>query len=61
MQYIKEDIENMLREHKQNEGQLFEIELKIDEFQNRLDYAGTVHEDTESEVIENMQLKRTAI
>lgn len=61
MQYIKEDIENMLREYKQNEGQLFEIELKIDEFQNRLDYAGTVHEDTESEVIENMQLKRTAI
>ncbi|MCI8362256.1 MAG: hypothetical protein HFJ41_03860 [Clostridia bacterium] len=56
MQYIKEDIENMLKEHKQNEGKLFEIELKIDEYQNRLDYAGTVYEDTEKEVIENMQL-----
>lgn len=56
MQYIKEDIENMLKEHKENEGKLFEIELKIDEYQNRLDYAGTVYEDTDKEVIENMQL-----
>ncbi len=56
MQYIKEDIENMLKEHKENEGKLFEVELKIDEYQNRLDYAGTVYEDTDKEVIENMQL-----
>lgn len=56
MQYIKEDIENMLKEHKENEGKLFEIEIKIDEYQNRLDYAGTVYEDTDKEVIENMQL-----
>lgn len=56
MQYIKEDIEKMLIEHKENEGKLFEIDLKLDEYQNRLDYAGTVYEDTEKEVIENMQL-----
>lgn len=56
MQYIKEDIENMLKEHKENKGKLFEIDLKLDEYQNRLDYAGTVYEDTDKEVIENMQL-----
>lgn len=56
MEYIKEDIEILLIKHKENEGKLFEIELKIDEYQKRLDYAGTVYEDTEKEVIENMQL-----
>jgi len=56
LEYIKEDIELMLINHKENEGKLFEIELKIDEYQKRLDYAGTVYEDTEKEVIENMQL-----
>lgn len=56
MEYIKEDIEAMLINHKENEGKLFEIELKTDEYQKRLDYAGTVYEDTEKEVIENMQL-----
>ncbi len=56
MQYIKEDIENMLKQHKENEGKLFEIDLKLDEYQQRLDYAGTVYEDTEKEVIESMQL-----
>lgn len=56
MEYIKEDIETMLINHKENEGKLFEIELKTDEYQKRLDYAGTVYEDTEKEVIENMQL-----
>ena len=56
MSYIKEDIENMLKKHKENEGKLFEIELKIDEYENRLEYAGTVYEDTQEEVIENMQL-----
>ena len=57
MEYIKEDIETLLKSHKENEGKLFEIELQIEEYQNRLDYAGTVYEDTEKEVIENMQLK----
>lgn len=28
----------------------------MDEYQQRLDYAGTVYEDTEEEVIENMQI-----
>lgn len=56
MSYIKEDIENMLKKHKENEGKLFEIELKIDEYENRLEYAGTVYEDTQEEVIQNMQL-----
>lgn len=56
MQYIKEDVEKMLIEHKENEAQLTEIDLKMEEYQQRLDYAGTVYEDTEKEVIENMQL-----
>lgn len=56
MQYIKEDVEKMLIEHKENEGKLLEIELKIDEYENRLNYAGTVHQDTAREVIESMQL-----
>ncbi len=56
MKYIKEDIENMLVKHKENEGKLFEVELKLDEYNNRLKYAGTVYQDTEKEVIENMQL-----
>ena len=56
MKYIKEDIEKMLINHKENEGKLFEIELKLDEYKTRLEYAGTVYQDTENEVIENMQL-----
>lgn len=56
MIYIKEEIEKILINHKENEGKLFEIELKLDEYQKRLEYAGTVYEDTEDEVIENMQL-----
>lgn len=56
MQYIKEDIEKILIEHKEKEGQLLEINLKIEEYQERLDYAGTVHCDTDEEVIQSMQL-----
>lgn len=56
MEYIKEDIEKMLIEHKENEAKLTEIDLKMEEYQQRLDYAGTVYEDTENEVIENMQI-----
>lgn len=54
--YIKEDIEKMLIEHKENEAKLTEIDLKMEEYRQRLDYAGTVYEDTEDEVIENMQM-----
>lgn len=54
--YIKEDVEKMLREHKENESKLTEIDLKTEEYQQRLEYAGTVYEDTEKEVIENMQI-----
>ena len=54
--YIKEDVEKMLIEHKENEGKKIEIELKLEEDQQRLDYAGTVYEDSEKEVIENMQI-----
>lgn len=58
MNYIKEDIETMLISHKENEGKIVEIELKIDEYEQRLEHAGTIYEDTEKEVIENMQLTR---
>ncbi len=60
MQYIKEDIEKILIEHKEKEGQLLEINLKIEEYQERLDYAGTVHCDTDEEVIQSMQLSGQA-
>ena len=56
MEYIKEDIEKMLIDHKENEAKLTEIKLKKEEYQEELDYAGTVYEDTENEIIENMQL-----
>lgn len=56
MEYIKEDIENMLKEHLKNQAKLTEIELKKEEYETRLEYAGTVYEDTEEEIIENMQL-----
>lgn len=54
--YIKEDVETMLRQHKENEAKLTEIELKIEEYKERYDYAGTVCEDTDKEVIESMQV-----
>lgn len=56
MQYIKEELEAMLREHLKNESKLNEIELKKEEYQERLRYAGTVHQETDKEIIENMQL-----
>jgi len=60
LKYIKEDIENILINHKEDEGKKLEIELKLEEYQERLNYSGTVHEDTEEEVIENMQLSGQA-
>ena len=56
MQYIKEDIENMLKDHLKNQAKLTEIQLKKEEYDKRLEYAGTVYEETENEIIENMQL-----
>ena len=54
--YIKEEVETMLRNHKEEEAKLIEIKLKEEEYQERYDYAGTVYEDTAEEVIENMQV-----
>lgn len=56
MKYIKEELEVMLKKHKENEAKLTEIQLKIEEYQERLNYAGTVCEEEDSEIIENMQL-----
>ena len=56
MEYIKEDLERMLKEHLKNESKLTEVQLKKEEYQERLYYAGTVYEDTEKEIIESMQL-----
>lgn len=58
--YIEEEIEIMLRNHKEDEAKLTEIKIKQEEYQERLDYAGTVYEDTEEEVIENMQVSGQA-
>lgn len=60
MKYIKDDLEKMLREHLKNEAKLTEIQLKKEEYIERLEYAGTVHEDTAEEVIESMQLSGQA-
>lgn len=56
MKYIKEDVEKMLIEHKETQGKLFEIELKIDEYEERLNYAGLVNKESKDETIEGMQL-----
>lgn len=61
MQYIKEELESMLKNHKENEAKLIEIKLKIEEYQERYNYAGTVYEDSDTEIIENMQLTRSSI
>ncbi len=59
--YIKEDVEIMLKNHLKNQAKLTEIELKKEEYTTRLEYAGTVYdEDTDDEIIENMQLSRQA-
>ena len=56
MKYIKEDLENMLREHLKNEAKLTELRLKKEEYEIRLDYAGTVNEESDGEIIESLQL-----
>lgn len=54
--YIKEDLEKMLREHTKNQAKLTEVELKKEGYEKRLEYAGSVNEETDREVIESMQL-----
>lgn len=56
MSYIKEDVENMLREHKKDEAKLLDIQFKIESLEERLRYAGYVEESSDSETIESMQL-----
>ncbi len=60
MQYIKEDIENMLREHPKDEAKLTELKLKEEEYIERLNYAGTVNQESKEETIESMQLRGQA-
>lgn len=56
MEYIKEDLETMLRNHLKNESKKTELQLKHEEYRVKLNHAGTVYEDTDEEVIESMQL-----
>lgn len=56
MKFVKEDLENMLREHKKNEAKILEINIKLEEYENRLEYAGTVYEESDEEIIKSMQL-----
>ena len=44
--YIKEDLEKMLREHTKNQAKLTEVELKKEGYEKKLEYAGTVNEET---------------
>ena len=60
MKYIKEELEKMLREHPKNQAKLKEVELKKEGYEKSLEYAGTVHEETDKEVIESMQLSGQA-
>mgnify|MGYP003293526777 CR=1 FL=1 len=61
MQYIKDDVETMLKNHLKNEAKLTEIKLKQEEYEERLQYAGTVYQDSKEDVIEGMQLSGQAI
>ena len=61
MEYIKEDLETMLRSHLKNEAKLTEIKLKQEEYEERLQYAGTVYQDSKEDVIAGMQLSGQAI
>ena len=61
MKYIKEDLEVMLRSHLKNEAKLAEIKLKQEEYEERLQYAGTVYQDSKEDVIEGMQLSGQVI
>lgn len=60
MKYIKEDLEKMLREHPKNQAKLTEVEIKKENYEKRLEYAGSVNEETDNEIIESMQLSGQA-
>ena len=60
MKYIKEDVEKMLREHPKNQAKLIEVEIKKENYEKRLEYAGSVNEETDNEIIESMQLSGQA-
>lgn len=60
MRYIKEDIEKMLREHNKNQAKLIEVQIKKEGYEKRLEYAGTVDQETSEEIIESMQLSGQA-
>lgn len=60
MKYIKEELEKMLREHPKNQAKLTEVELKKEGYEKRLEYAGSVNEETDNEIIESMQLSGQA-
>ena len=59
--YIKEELEGMLRNHLKNEAKLTEIELKCEEYEERLEHAGTVYQDSVEDAIEGIQLSGQAI
>lgn len=61
MEYIKEDLEAMLRSHLKNEAKLTEIKLKQEEYEERLQFAGTVYQDSKEDIIEGLQLSGQAI
>lgn len=61
MKYIKEELETMLRNHRKNEAKLTELEIKQEEYEERLLYAGTVYQDSKEDVIEAMQLSGQVI
>lgn len=56
MKYIKEDLEIMLRDYLKNESKLREVQLKKEEYEERLKYAGTVYMEDKDEIIEGIQL-----
>jgi hypothetical protein len=60
MKYIKEELEKMLREHPKNQAKLTEVELKKEGYEKRLQYAGSVNEESDKEIIESMQLSGQA-
>lgn len=60
MKFIKEELEKMLREHPKNQAKLTEVELKKEGYEKRLEYAGSVNEETDTEIIESMQLSGQA-
>lgn len=60
MKFIKEELEKMLKEHPKNQAKLTEIEIKKENYEKRLEYAGTVNEETENEIITSIQLQGQA-